>query len=141
MAITNRTLDVSEEQVQIQAAYQTVATGVTMLAAMIPYPAILKQVKVAAQGISGSPTYNLRVWRFIVGTGVTTIAGGATTLAGVALGTSGIQSMALAAEGSTLLTLLAGDVITLTSAGSNAAVSGIDVACVIQATQDIKSWY
>ena len=139
MAVTNRTLDASEQRKTIEASYLLTATGVTVLAAQIPYASTLEAVKVAAQGLSGSPTYDLRVWRFIVGTGVTTIAGGATTLTGVAMGTSGAQSMVLAASGNTLLNLLANDVITLTSGGANTAVTALNVAVVIKAVQDIKT--
>ena len=110
-----------------------------MFAAVIPYPATLDGVRVAAAGISGTPTYDLRVLRFIAGAGVTTIAGGATTLTGVAVGTSGIQSMVLASSGSTLLNLLAGDMITLTSGGANSAVTGLNVSVVVKALQDIKT--
>ncbi len=141
MAIVNRTLDVSQQQSESQSSYQAVATGATLLVAAIPYPSTLKQVKVACQGVSGSPTYDLRVWRFIVGTGVTTIAGGATTLTGQAMGTSGVQSMVLAAAGSSFLNLQANDILTLTSGTASTAVTGLDVAVVIQATQDIVSWF
>ncbi len=141
MGIDNRTLDVSQQQSESQASYQAVATGATLLVAAIPYPAVLKQIKVAAQGLSGAPVYDLRVWRFIVGTGVTTIAGGATSLTGQAMGTSGVQSMVLAAAGSSFLNLQANDVLTITSSGSNTAVTGLDIAVVIQATQDIVSWF
>ncbi len=141
MAIVNRTLDPSQQQSEILSSYLAVATGITMLVAMVPYPATLKQIKVAAQGLSGTPTYDLRVFRFIVGTGVTTIAGGATTLTPLTMGTSGIASMVLAAAGSSFLNLQAGDVLTLTSAGSNAAVTALSVDVIIQATQDIVSWF
>ena len=138
MAITNRALDASEQRKLIEFGIGAVATGATLLVAQIPYASTLEAVKVSAQGLSGSPTYDLRVWRFIVGTGVTTIAGGATTLTGVAMGTSGAQSMVLAASGSTLLNLLPNDVITLTSGTANTAVTGLNVAVVIKAVQDIK---
>ncbi len=141
MAIVNRSLDPSQQQAVIENSFQAVATGATLLVAAIPFPATLKQIKVACQGVSGSPTYDLRVWRFIVGTGVTTIAGGATTLTGQAMGTSGIQAVVLAAAGSSFLNLQAGDVLTLTSGTASTAVTGLAVDVVIQATQDIVSWF
>lgn len=141
MGVVNRTLDVSLQQNDLQASYGAVVTGATLQLCMIPAPCTLKQVKVAAAGLSGAPTYDLRVLRFIVGTGVTTIAGGATTLTATAVGTSGIQSMSLAAAGSSFLNLIAGDVLTLTSGGANTAVVDLSVAVVLQNTQDIVSWF
>lgn len=139
MAITNRALDASEQRKNFAASYTAVATGTTLLALTVPFNSTLEAIKVSAQGLSGSPTYDLRVWRFIVGTGVTTIAGGATTLTAVAMGTSGPQSMVLAASGSSFLNLLSGDVLTLTSGGANTAVTGLAVGVCIKAIQDIKT--
>ncbi len=141
MAIVNRTLDSSQQQVQSVVSFGAVATGATLHAAMIPYPATLKQIKVAVSGLSGSPTFDLRVLRFIVGSGVTTIAGGATTLTPLTVGTSGLQSFVLAAAGSSFLNLVAGDVLTLSVGGSTTNVLDCSAAVVIQPTQDILSWY
>lgn len=141
MGITNRAKDVSEQRDSIQGEFLAVATGITLLVAQIPYNSTLDAVKVSAQGLSGAPTYDLRVWRFIVGTGVTTIAGGATTVTPSTMGTSGPTSMVLAATGSTLLQLLANDVITLTSGVANAAVTALAVSVVIKAVQDIKTTF
>jgi hypothetical protein len=139
MAITNRALDASEQRRAFQSSFAATATGATLLALHVPFNSTLEAVKLCAQGLSGSPTYDLRVWRFIVGTGVTTIAGGATTSTPLTMGTSGPHSMALAASGSSFLNLLANDVITLTSGATNAAVTGLSVAIVIKAIQDIKT--
>jgi len=141
MAIVNRSLDASEQRKAFTMNLQAVATGVTIQAMIVPYASVLEGVKVAAAGLSGSPTYDLRIWRFIAGTGVTTIAGGATTLTAVAVGTSGVQSMVLASSGSTLLNLLANDVITLTSGAANTAVTNLTVGIVVKAVQDIKTVY
>ncbi len=138
MPIENRTLGTGLQKDVLEAHYAATATGATLHAAIIPYPSVLKDVKVAAAGLSGSPTVALKILRFIVGTGVTTITG-ATTLTLGSIGTSGMQSMVLEASGSTLLNLLAGDVLTLTVGASNAAVTNISVAAVIQATQDIRT--
>lgn len=141
MAIVNRTLDPSQQQSELMSSYQLTVTGATLQVAAIPYPAVLKAVKVAAIGLSGAPTLDLRIQRFIVGTGVTSIAGGATTLTETAWGTSGVQSMVLAASGSSLLNLQANDVIALATGVANTASSQSVVAVVIQATQDILSWF
>ena len=137
MAIMNRDLDVTQQMDTIQASFGVVATGATVVAAMVPSQSTLQAVKVSAFGLSGSPTYDLRILRFIVGAGVTSIAGGATTLTPLTFGTSGMASMVLASAGSTLLNLLPNDLITLTSGGSNAAAT-VAVAVVVQNIQDLK---
>lgn len=139
MAINNRTLDPSIQRNVFQCDFGLVATGLTLQACVVPYASTLDAVRVAAIGLSGAPTYDLRVWRFIAGTGVTSIAGSATTLTSQAVGTSGVQSMVLAASGSSLLNLLPNDVITLTSGGANTAAVQLTVAMVIKSTQDIRT--
>jgi hypothetical protein len=141
MAVVNRTFDASEQKRPLSFSYAAVATGLTLQSVLVPYASTLNAVRVAAVGISGTPTLDMRVWRFIVGTGVTTIAGGATTLTMQAVGTSGVQAMVLAASGSTLLNLQAGDVITMTSGGANSAVAQLSGAVVIQALQDIRTTF
>ena len=140
MAINNRTLDDSIKRQVFQSDFAVLGTGITISALVVPYPSTLDAVRVAANGLSGSPTIDLRVWRFIVGTGVTSIAGGATTLTAQAIGTSGVQSMVLAASGNSLLTLLTNDVITLTTGGANTAASYV-FAVVLKNTQDIRTTY
>lgn len=138
MAIVNRDLDVTQRRDTIQSNYPLVGTGVTVVAAVIPSSSTLQAVRVSAFGASGAPTYSLGIWRFIPGTGVTTIVGGATTLTFTANGTSGVQSMVLATGGSSLLNLLANDMILLTTGGANTAAT-LSVAVVVQNLQDIKT--
>lgn len=139
MAINNRSLDASLQQEVIQLDFGLVATGTALPIGVVPYPSALKAIRVAAFGLSGAPTYAFSVERFIAGAGATTITGGATTLTSQAYGTSGIQSMVLAAEGSTVLNLMAGDVLTITSGGANTAALRLSVAAVIQNTQELRS--
>lgn len=143
MAIVNRTLDASEQRRSFTASFTGSSTslvlGNTLMLGVVPYNSVLSAITVAAIGLSGSPTMDLRVNRFIVGTGVTTIAGGATTLTLTAWGTSGVQAMVLAASGSSFLNLLANDVLVLTQAGANTATTSQCVTYVLQATQDIKT--
>lgn len=139
MGVTNRSLDVSEKNRIVQVNYGLTATAKVLNVAMIPYPCTLQAAVLAAKGLSGSPTYQLKVDRFIVGSGSTTIVGGATTLTAQAVGTSGIQSFVLAAAGSSFLSLQQGDVVTVTSAVANTAVDDLSIGLVIQAVQDIKS--
>lgn len=139
MAIVNRDLDVSQQREALPFTYQNTATGLTLQAVIVPYASTLNAVGLAPVGLSGTPAVDLRVWRFIVGTGVTTIAGGATTLTLTAVGTSGVNMMVLAASGSSFLNLLAKDIITLTTSGSNAALAQLGGEVVITAIQDIRS--
>lgn len=141
MAIVNRDLDASEQRRSLTQNYGAVATGATVHVAFVPTAGTLEAVKVAVAGLSGSPTYDLRVLRFIAGAGVTSIAGAATTLTGVAVGTSGVQSMVLAASGSSFLNLMAGDVLTLTAGAANTNVLQLSCGVVVKAIQDIKTQF
>jgi hypothetical protein len=141
MAICNRDLDVSQQKTSLRANVAALGTGLTLPVVIIDSPANIVSAKVAAFGISGTPTALLSIQRFIVGSGVTSFLGGFTTLTMQAAGTSGVQSVVTAAAGSTALNLLAGDVIMVTSGGSNAAVTGLAVDLVIQYTQDIKTYF
>ncbi len=140
MAICNRDLDASEQKLEIAANYGNVATTLVIPVGIVPYPCTLIGARVAATGISNSPTGALKINRFIVGSGSTVYLGGFTTLTLVDVGTSGIQSVVIAAAGSTALSLQAGDEFTWTSAGANSAAT-VAVSIVVQKTQDIVSHF
>lgn len=149
MAVVNRTLDASEQRKVFAVVNAATATGVTLNLGLVPYPSTLVEAQVAAWGLSGAPSYQLSVNRFISGTGFTTIvlATGTSNLP-AEFGTSGpgafgaslfgASGMVLAASGSTLLNLLANDLLMVTSGGSNSAVKGLAIDVVIQPIQDIK---
>lgn len=139
MGITNRTLDATEQRRTFQASYGAVSTGLTLSVLTVPFNSTLAGIRMTSEGLSGAPTYAFKVQRFIVGTGITAISGGSTTTTGVAYGTSGLVSVPIAAAGSTLLNLLAGDLITCTTGGANTATTSLTVSVVIQAVQDIKT--
>lgn len=152
MAIVNRTLDVTEKNKVYELSQGAVATGITMVLGIVPYPSTLQCAQIAAYGLSGSPTYALAVNRFIAGTGFTTIVvGTGTSNIPAEFGTSGIgafgsslfgsSGMVLAAAGSTLLNLQANDVLVLASGGANSAVKGLACAVVIQPTVDVKTHF
>jgi hypothetical protein len=141
MAITNRALDASEQRKTFTAGVGLVGTGSTTHCFVMPSAGTLEGVRMAAAGISGSPVAQVAVIRFIAGAGLTSIGGVATTLALQAVGTSGIQSVALAAAGSTLLNLMAGDVVAVGLTGANSAVATLTVAAVVKQTQDIKTQF
>lgn len=139
MAITNRSLDSSQQNLVLESSYGAVATGSTLFVGVVPANSTLQKCLLSATGLSASPAYALRILRFIVGTGITTINPTNNTGVPPEFGTSGSISMSLLAAGNTLLTLLAGDVMTLTSSVSNSAVTNLAVAIVIKETQDIVS--
>jgi len=142
MPILNRGLDSSEKIKVFQEPLGAVATGVTNPIMSVPYPSVLKGAQMWAYGLSGSPTWTLKVHRFIVGTGATYFAvSGAQAVP--AFGTSGVpqSGVSLLASGHTLLNLLADDVIMLESAGTDAAVTKGMVAIALEPIQDIKKHF
>lgn len=144
MAIVNRTLDASEQKRTFTASFYSGAAGIlngsTLHCLTVPSDAKIAAIQIACTGLSGAPTVGLSVQRFIVGTGVTTIQGGATTLTLPEWGTSGTIAMVIASSGSSFLNVLANDVLTLTTAGGTGAASKqLAVSIVLQATQDIKT--
>ena len=137
MPIVNRTLDASEQRKAFGVNAGAVATGVSGIICMVPYPATIDAAEIAAFGLSGAPTYSLVVNRFVVGAGVTAI----TVVSGQAVsafGTSGPQGVSLPAAGSSLLNVLPNDVLMYQSAGANTAVTGLSVNVVLKPIQDIK---
>lgn len=141
MALVNRDKDVSEQRETLHSEYGLVVTGVTLQGPIVPVACELQAIRSSAIGLSGAPTAAFTITRFNVGSGVTSITGGATTLTHTAVGTSGVQSWSLAASGNSLIQLQAGDVLTLTSGAANAAVAGLSVSYVLKVLTDIKNQY
>lgn len=149
MAIVNRTLDPSEQKKVFEIVGAATGTGVTLNLGIVPYQANLIGGQVAAWGVSGSPTFQLQVQRFIAGTGYTsiTVATGTSNIV-AEFGTSGPGSfgtslfgssgLVCASVGSTLMQLQANDLLVVQSGGSNSAVKGFALAVVIQPTVDVK---
>lgn len=148
MAVVNRTLDATEQRKIMSVAVSgtsgiPIITGTTLLIGVVPWPCTLDAGQLACFGQSGAPTVALAVQRFIPGTGATSyvIATGTSNLP-PAFGTSGvgISAMILPAAGSTLLNLLANDVLHLVVAGgAGAACTGIVGSLVLKPIQDIKT--
>lgn len=157
MGIVNRTKDLSEQLERIYipivpsiGASPGVPSGSTF-SQIIPYPCVLQEAQIFASGVSGSPTFNVSLNRFIPGTGFTvwTLCTGASNIP-AAFGTSGVGSFGASvfgssgmlltnAAGSTLNILAANDVIAVTVAGGSSASCGAgQVALVLKPTQDIK---
>lgn len=141
MAIVNRSLDASEQRKTFNFKWNAVVgTGATVVVGAVPYPSVIEGAQMAAYGLSGSPTWTLKIHRFIVGTGATYFAvSGA--MSPSAFGTSGVQAagLSLLASGNTLLNLLPNDVLMVETAGANSAVLSGALSVVLRPIQDIKA--
>ena len=142
MAVVNRTLDASEQRKVAGIRSGVVATGLTLPVVFADQPITIQSAQAAFFGISGSPVYLLTCQRFINGTGATVFEVGS-TFAARAFGTSGLlpAGISLPATGSSLLNLVSGDVLMVSTFGSNAAVSGLALSVVLLPTQDIRTYF
>jgi len=143
MAIVNRDLGASEQLKVARAAFGAVAvgatTGTTLTAVAIPFPSTLSGILVSAHGLSGTPTLDFGINRFIAGSGFTTLTAGFTTLTLEEFSTSGIQTVVQVSAGNSLLNLLANDQFVAVGGGADAAVKSLGISVVYKATQDIKT--
>lgn len=143
MAIVNRDLGSSEQTHMLGEIVSTAvaaSAGISYQVCQVPYPCTLKSVAVAAQTISGAPVMALDLKRWTSG-GVTTIPYISTTLAVLAYGASAAyQTFSLV---TTAYALQAGDVLVLNQqfSGGNVATSNSVITTVVQATQDIKTFF
>lgn len=155
MAVVNRTLDISEQRKNFTwsasngGASGALGTGCTSIVCIVPWPSTLVEGQIAAIGLSGAPSYELAVNRFIAGSGITTwIVAKGTSNTPAAYGTSGAgafgtslfgsSGIVLVASGSTLLNLQANDVISVTTGVANAAANAVSIGLVLAPIQDIK---
>jgi hypothetical protein len=114
MAIVNRDLEASEQKRDFKAdiALSVAASaGKVFPLLVVPYASTLVGVKASHFTLSGAPSCDINIQRFIVGAGLTTIVGVGATLVSTNYSLSGVQSFSMAAAGSTLLSLTAGDVV------------------------------
>lgn len=145
MAVINRALDASEQRKIIAAKYVAteLTNGLTNHIGFVPWPGVIDAGQIAVEGVSGAPAYVLGVARFIVGTGFTLIVVGSSQVP-PALGTSGVMGsgLSLPASGSTLLNVLANDLLMLsTLGGTGAAATKVSVSVVVKPIQDIKTHF
>lgn len=145
MAIQMRELGVAQKRaafVNWDAA--NLATGTTAIIAAVPCASSLDGIQVMANGLSGTPVYQLWVQRFIVGTGFTTFAVG-NSFNPVEYGTSGVLSVSYGVSlpqiGSTLTTLQQNDLLVLVSAGSNTAVKALSVNIALRPLTDVFNFF
>lgn len=134
MGIVNRTLDASQQKMLAAQTLKSTVTAKSDLVVHMPHPASIVSAKLSAVGLSGSPTAQIAIKRFVAGAGETLIPVGA-ALALVATSTSGPQSYTFSTT-----SLQSGDAVVCTHAGTNSACEQVHVALVMQATQDIKTW-
>lgn len=143
MGILNRTKDASERKEVYGCRLGSVVNAVTLQICQVPYPAVLEGIYHSHQGLSSTPGARFDVWRFIGGAGFTAVQtgiGASGTV--VAFATSGVIAASLPAPGSTLLNLMAGDVIMLSSfGGTGTATAESAVEVVLKKTQDIVSYF
>jgi len=134
MGNINRSMDASEQQRDISVNVEDTVTSTQDQLYHVPHALEIQSAKACAEGLSGSPTAQLQIQRFVVGAGETQIPLGP-ALSLQAVGTSGPQSFAFSS-----VQLQAGDQIRVVHAGTNAAADQLQVSIVVKATQDIKSW-
>lgn len=134
MAIVNRSFDESEQQRDLHVNLEDTVTSTSDQVYLAPHALEIQSAKACAEGLSGSPTAQLQIQRFVAGEGETQIALGP-ALALQSVGTSGPQSFSFSSTA-----LQAGDQIVVAHAGTNAAVDQLSVSIVAKALQDIKSW-
>lgn len=134
MAIVNRSFDESEQQRDHFVNLESTTTATSDQVYHAPHALDLQKIMLSPVSLSGTPTCQMQIKRFVVGAGETLIPlGAALTLQ--AVGTSGPLSYTLSTS-----SVMEGDLIVATHAGTNAAVAQLGIALVAKATQDIKSW-
>lgn len=140
--VLNRTNDASQQKQVYEFKAGLTGTGVSAIVAHIAYPCVAQAGQIAAFGLSGAPSYQLVVNRFVVGAGATSWA---ITGANIppAYGTSGVLAtgMSMLASGQTLLNLMPNDVVMVQTAVANTAATCLAVNLVVQAIQDQKKFF
>jgi len=150
MAIVNRDLDVTQQRYvfNIPAPVNGVSVFTSgpvgqsqiLTIGIMPCASQLLQCAVAGYGLSGSPILQTQVQRFVVGSGVTTIAISTSFLTLQTYSTSGMQTFLLPASGASGYGLLKGDVLQIVNNAANTS-GQIAVDAVVQILQDVKSDY
>lgn len=139
MAIVNRDKDASEQRDVWAESLGAVATGVTKHFMIVPYPCVLEQVRVSAQGVSNAMQVALEK---ITGATSSGIPMGISNIVLQNRSVSGIVGFSgLAAVGSTLLNLAYGDVVQVITSVTNGNATDLDLQMIVKKTQDIVSFY
>lgn len=142
MPLINRDKDIGEQREDFSVNLGAVATGVTRCVLIAPYSSEVSAIAVAGRGISGTPTAQFSINRFVVGSSLTNSGtAGFTSLSVQDYGTSGFQSVVQAASGSTTIQMNKGDALIYVSAGSNAAMAEVELMVSLKCLQDIKNQF
>ena len=142
MAVINRTQGSDTQKKTIAFNLETsMANGETGVLGYIPYPCQLNALQMTSFYQAGSPFLLLNISRFIVGSGVTVIPLG-TTFSIPVFGTSGFVSGGVSLPtGSSLMYLMANDLITYTAGGgSTVGLQKVAGCFVVQPVQDSISY-
>lgn len=134
MGIVNRTLDSTEQTKDIFTNLEDTVTATSDQVYHAPHGMEIQGARICAEGLSGAPSMQLQIQRFVTGAGETQIPLGA-ALVMVAVGTSGPMTYTFSTT-----TLMAGDQVVATHAVANTGADQMSIALVVKATQDIKSW-
>ena len=141
MAIVNRDFDNSQQR-DVFFYSNPLISGTSSLINLAVASCAQQLLVIASEafGVSGAPQVAIQVQRFVVGSGLTTIAlNGSSLLTVLAYSTSGMQTHSIP-TGSTLLLLQKGDLVqAVTSIANTAAVYAFE--CVLLTLQDIKQNY
>lgn len=141
MAIVNRALDSSEQSKVLDFKLEVpVTTGQTGAIVHVPFPCTVQAAQMTAFGVQSNANLLFTVSRFIAGAGTTVWALGSTFVP-VAFGTSGYPTsgVSLPASGSTLLQLMANDIIGFVGGGgSTAGIYGCVGSFVVKPMQDSR---
>lgn len=141
MAITNRDLDASEQLYTVDYINNAlVATGATLYVGLVKSPGQLLAHQVSANGLSGTPAYNVEIHRWN-SAGLTVIAPGSAVTVPIAFGVSGGALGVSYAANSSLAALQSGDLLVLKSSGANTAALQVVASFVIKAVQDYKKTF
>lgn len=134
MGNINRNKDDSEKQFDVHANIRETTTGEADHVYHAPHACEIQSARLMGEGLSGTPTAQLQIQRFVTGEGETQIAlGPAVTIQSV--GTSGPQAFAFSS-----VQLQAGDQVVVANGGTNAALAQLGISLVAKRTQDILSW-
>lgn len=143
MAICNRDKDASEQKdvVYFRSTAEHVTGASVLCVGPLPSPATLQSVRVALFGASNAAAVQLQFQNVrFTATGLTTINLGISNMLPGLVSLSGVIGFSgLAAVGSSLLSLQAGDVLSITVAGTNTSITNTLVEWAIKKTQDIVS--
>jgi hypothetical protein len=140
MAIVNRNLGERQQRSVFSTTIESTVTGQTYVLFNVPFQSQLIAMTQSVTGLSGAPNHSIWLTRFIVGTGTTTMAIGASQVV-TDYGTSGMLSFSLALNATLGFSLLSGDVICLSTAAANTAVASATINIVIRDLQDVASHY